>query len=241
MIPKKIHQTYLKSDHRFFVASNNIKYLNKDHQYYFYDDNDCYRYIKTYYGHEYSKAWLSINPNYGAAKADFFRYLLMYREGGIYLDIKAGCDFPFSEMLKESDSYILSYWDKTLYPGEDTIHKGFWNKNSSMWDFGEFMQWFIICEPRHPFLLILINKVLNNIKNYDGKFEYLGKFNIYVNTGPIVYSNIIDPLINKYSNRVVNIERDLGIHYSPFLADFSHEAFYDNKHYSKINEPLVLK
>ncbi len=240
MIPKIIHQTYKKIDTEFCIFSNYIKYLNPQYKYRFYDDNECERFIKEIYGIEFLKRYHKINPIYGAARADFFRYLLMYEIGGIYLDIKASIDKPFDSILKESDNYILSYWDKILYPGDDSLYYMFWNKTSNMWNYGEYMQWFIICEPKHIFLKNVIMQVIKNIDEYTNKFEYLFKFNIYFNTGPIVYSNVIDKLLdNNY--RLVNIERDFGIHYSSLYTNFMHHLGYDETHYSQIREPLILK
>ena len=46
-------------------------------------------YIRREYGESILSCYLRIDPVYGAARADLFRYLLLYRTGGVYLDIKS--------------------------------------------------------------------------------------------------------------------------------------------------------
>ncbi|MCA3362157.1 MAG: hypothetical protein INF74_09420, partial [Roseomonas sp.] len=62
--------------------------MNPDWEYRLYEDADCERFIRENYDAETFKLFRSIHPDYGAARADFFRYLLLYRLGGVYLDIK---------------------------------------------------------------------------------------------------------------------------------------------------------
>ena len=59
--------------------------------------------IRERLGSEIYGFYQRINPIYGAARADFFRYLLMYAQGGIYLG--AGCNPALSRkrIRKEGD------------------------------------------------------------------------------------------------------------------------------------------
>ena len=50
------------------------------------------------------------------ARADFFRYLLVYQLGGVYLDIKSSLDKPLKDVLRAEDQFILTHWDNR--PGE---------------------------------------------------------------------------------------------------------------------------
>jgi mannosyltransferase OCH1-like enzyme len=60
-----------------------------------------------------------INPEYPAAQADFFRYVYIYQNGGLYLDIKSGFDAcPFEkaqELNLANKGLLVSHWDKTLH------------------------------------------------------------------------------------------------------------------------------
>ena len=41
---------------------------------------------------DFVQAFRLLNPVYGCTRADLFRYLVMYLEGGLYFDCKSGCD-----------------------------------------------------------------------------------------------------------------------------------------------------
>ena len=43
---------------------------------------------------EFAQAFRLLNPVYGCTRADLFRYLVMFLEGGLYYDCKSGCDEP---------------------------------------------------------------------------------------------------------------------------------------------------
>ena len=79
---------------------NNIDFLirmNGSWEYRMFDDRECGEFIRNAYGAEMLKLYMSINPAYGAARADLFRYLLIYHYGGVYLDLKSTCTKPFEQ------------------------------------------------------------------------------------------------------------------------------------------------
>lgn len=74
-------------------------------------------FIKAHYDPGILDVYLRINPVYGAARADFFRYLLMFRVGGVYLDIKSNASQALDRLFHASDRYILAWWPNQ--PGEN--------------------------------------------------------------------------------------------------------------------------
>jgi mannosyltransferase OCH1-like enzyme len=92
---------------------NHIRRVNPEYQYRFYSNDDCDDYISTYFSKEILSAYRSINSSYGAARADLFRYLVIYQEGGVYLDLKSSTTLPLSTVLLDDDKYILSNWDNS--------------------------------------------------------------------------------------------------------------------------------
>lgn len=227
-IPKKIHQTIQnknKIESEFQKNINYIKNLNPTWTYNLYDDSDILIYIKEHYPH-LEKYYLSINPNYGAAKSDFFRYLLMYREGGVYLDIKSAMKYKLDNLLYPDDTYILSHWGY-VKPHEKILKK-----------YGEFQQWHIICVPNHPFLKNVIEKVVSNIKNYEFATVGSGKLGVLKTTGPIPYTLSILPLLPKYKFRIANSHFDIGLIYNNINID--HTKIFGKKHYSNCKEPIII-
>jgi mannosyltransferase OCH1-like enzyme len=229
-IPKKIFQTIAdktKIDPAFQENIDKLKSQNPDWEYTLFDDSDIETYIKDHYGKEYLDCYNMINPKYGAAKADFFRYLLMYREGGVYLDIKSGIKFPLNNIIFPDDEYILTHW------------KGRDKSKVLLNTYGEYQQWHIICRPNHPFLSAIIKSVMENIKTYrisDG----VGKSGVLKVTGPIIYTESIMPLVDKYKHRLILNNNMIGLTYTNLPILISHKNRFINPHYSKIKEPIIL-
>jgi mannosyltransferase OCH1-like enzyme len=239
-IPKKIFQTISDKDTlspKFQKNIDYIKNLNPGWEYKLFDDKDRRHYILKYYGEEYLKCYDMINPKYGPCRADFFRYLLMYQEGGVYLDIKSAMERPLDTIIHPEDEYILSYW---ICPCNFSVLKNDITE-------GEYQQWHIICRPKHPFLKEVIKLVIENIKTYrisDG----VGKYGVLKLSGPIVYTEAIMPIIDKYNHRLVETEEYLGLVYNnlknlenSFNTFNTHKNLFSKTHYSKLNEPIILK
>ena len=90
-IPKILHQTFYRRDLPPRVAANvaGMRARNADWEYRFYDDADSADFIRTKCSPRVFDQFNRINPEYGAARADIFRYLLMYEYGGVYLTSRA--------------------------------------------------------------------------------------------------------------------------------------------------------
>ena len=231
-IPKKIHQIITDKNNISSIIQKNInhlKRLNPDWDYFLYDDVDIINYLKTNCDTEILRAYNMINPEYGAARADFFRYIIMYQQGGVYLDIKSSVNIPFNSIIKKDDEYILSHWISR----EQREILNYTN--------GEFQQWHIICRPFHPFLKNVINNVIKNIYNYDFETDGYGKLAVLKLTGPIVYTQTIIPLLPKYKHTTYRRNEYIGLVYSIFsLLGYRHQSLF-KKHYSLLETPIVLK
>lgn len=238
-IPQLIHQTNADGNIHPAIEENirTIKEINPDWDYKFYTNSDMEKFISSNYSREILKYWNSIDSNYGAARADFFRYLLMYQEGGVYLDIKSSTTKPLNDVLKPEDSFLLSHWHNL--PGEQFAGWGIHPELQHI-PGGEFVQWHIICIPKHPFLKSVIERVLNNIKHYDPNLFGVGKRGVLRLTGPIAYSLAIHPMLGSHSHRIADAETDLGLRYSIFShqGQLAHEKL-TKKHYSTLTHPIV--
>lgn len=75
-IPKIIHQTFGSTVLPELIQKNveALKDTNPDWEYRFYDDQDIFDFIRKNYSYQVLKAYNSINPMYGAARAGFFRF-----------------------------------------------------------------------------------------------------------------------------------------------------------------------
>jgi len=237
LIPKIIHQTYSSATlpEQIKCIVDNLKSNNPDWEYRFYNNDQCSLYILENYGKEMLDLYNSINPSYGAAKADLFRYLLLYQEGGVYFDIKSTCTIPLSELIRLEDEFFISNW-----PNESGEFKRAGLK-IELWHIphGEYQQWYIIAKPNSPFLKAVIDRVVHNIKNYNPWIHSVAKRGVLKLTGPIAYTLAIHPLRNKFPHRYARSHDDFSLKYTMLKNNTDHVKIMKD-HYSLISEPIVV-
>lgn len=176
-IPKKIFQSWKTKDLKGGMksASETIQKLNPEYTYYLYDDKDCREYILKYFGENYAKAFEIIKP--GAFKCDFWRYAILYNEGGVYLDIDMIPKVPFRDFIRD-DNRFISVVDRKLIGLQPCA----------------IYQAFIACEPKHPILKYVLELTFNNIvtRKVDILYETL---NI---SGPVTMGIAVNLFWNNY-------------------------------------------
>jgi mannosyltransferase OCH1-like enzyme len=141
-IPANIFQTWHTKmlPPNMFKAIMTIKQLNPGFKYYLFDDNDCREFIKTNFDSKILYAYDHLIP--GAYKADLWRYCILYKYGGIYLDIKyIPCNnFKFINFLKK-EHWVL-----------DVNKVGIYNA-------------FMVCKPGNDILMKAMNQIIDNVNN----------------------------------------------------------------------------
>ncbi len=238
-IPKVIHQTYRSKILPLVLVDNinKIKAMNPEWQHRLYDDLDIENYLSKHFPWAVTY-FKRINPVYGAVKADFFRYFLMYNEGGVYLDIKSSASKPLNDVINVSDRYLLSHWNNG--PGEEFEGVGIYSETPL--PRGEFQQWHIVAAPRHPFLKKTIERIRENFQKYDPYVDGVGARAVHRLSGPIAYTLSILPLLELSSEyRVADSINDLGFMYTAFEGNYSHEKllYRDIKHYSEQRSSIL--
>ena len=98
LIPKKIY--------------DNIKKYAKNYNHIIFDYQECQYFIGKYYGNEGIFTWNNLQNM--SHKADFWRYCILYKYGGLYLDIKV-------ELIKPIDKIIVN--KNIIYTGTCAINK----------------------------------------------------------------------------------------------------------------------
>ena len=171
-IPKHIFQTFKTKKLPLITRWHiwNIKRQNPEYQYYLYDDEDVQEFFRTEYPEEYLKAYKRLTI--GAAKADFFRYAILYRKGGVYLDVDSGISKPLRKLIRPDDVAVLSR--------ERHVHF--------------YCQWALIFDKEHPFLKKTLEMVLDNIQTH--RFPH----NVHSTTGPAVFSDAVNACIAEDPN-----------------------------------------
>lgn len=175
-----------------FTAKN-----NPDYQQILFDDNEMDEFMEKFYSGKVNNAYKKIIPN--AARADLFRYCLIYEKGGVWLDIKSAAK-PLCDLIKKYDKLIFSTWGDQLAFDVQFLFN--YIHTTPYKTFGEFQQWWIISAPKHPMIKACIDLVVNNIEERiaEKRFEKEIPQNLFIQTygfdtllttGPIAFSSAI--------------------------------------------------
>lgn len=159
-IPKVIYQTWYKKDLPTCIQSqiSRMMSLNKEWKWKFYDDDNIQTWMRQHFSGHVCEMYNSIQV--GAAKADLWRYMVLYKHGGVYLDVDSTINTNLDEFIDHGDEAVLTR------EGNE----------------GSFVQWLLIFKKGHPILKILIENILEDLRNN-------GLEDIIKTTGPVAFSN----------------------------------------------------
>jgi len=146
-IPKRIIQTNKSFDLPLIekAAVANIRLLNPDFEYLFFDDRQVEEFIDKEFP-EYRRAFDAFPVR--IQKYDFFRYLAVYRYGGFYLDMDVFLASSLSELLD----------DGCVFPFEAlTINRYLRERHAMDWEVGNYA---FGATAGHPFFRAIIENCL---------------------------------------------------------------------------------
>lgn len=178
-IPKKIYQAWHDKNVKdvFKKYINKTLELNPGYEYELFGEEDMDNFIKLNYDDDIYSCYKRIKLI--TAKVDFWRYLILYKNGGIYLDIDSALIKPLDDLILNYDAVI------TREPNPPN----------------EYVQWALFFCKEHPILKQTINNIVDNIKN-NRYPDSVAKM-----TGPLPYTEAIDKLnltyginINRHDN-----------------------------------------
>jgi len=164
MIPKIIHQTWKTTQipDNWLESQKSCKALHPDYKYILWTDDDMDKFVKREYPNFYK---VYISYKYDIQRCDVFRYLVLFKYGGIYLDLDIICKKNLNNFLNYD--LVLTYSS---------------NIKTSMTNS------FIMIIPEHPFFKYCIDQ----LPNYSNSYSYFGKhLHIMNSTGPIFLTNMI--------------------------------------------------
>lgn len=213
-IPKTIFQTFKSSSLPWITKWHiyRMKKMNPNYVYEFYTDERIIEFIRTYFGIDTLNIYLKIQV--GAAKADFFRYLVLFQFGGIYLDIDSQIKQPLDKLIKSDDRAIISLEDNQRF----------------------YVQWAMLYEANHPFLAKTIEIVVENIRH--NKYP----IDSHKMTGPSAYTEAIHRCLEEnpsISYRQFGIDYNGHFKFSYPMSKF---FLYNKKdHWKQMQQHGVLK
>lgn len=255
-IPKIIHQIWLQGYDSLDsnikkVITENLK-MNSEWDYKFYDYEKIDKYIKEHESQYVYNAFQKINPKYGAVVSDFFRYIIMYHEGGVYMDIKCKTNIPLDDWVHKNKLLISLFGNYEEF-NQLLVSKYYFNCTEKYKS--QVAQFFLIFPKKFTILRLLINTIVKNIYNYkDNSYLKLilgnkiyNNYNIFKLTGPWIYSKILGPYIcnNKKDiilfkhNGIVSIFNGY-ILYDGTNGEYHKKQHTNKKHYLDLKEKIIL-
>ena len=164
MIPYTIYRTWQSSElpRSFRTAWEFTQASNPGYRQHLFDDRGMERFMREHYHNQSAwadgvyRAFASISPSYGTARADVFRYALLYKRGGVYLDAKSAAR-NVSAVIGSSDRFLVSRWPPTsIVRLWSAIHLG----NID----GEYQQWWLAAAPQHPAMKSVLDSVVSRVE-----------------------------------------------------------------------------
>ena len=191
VVPLILYQTWVskKLPPKMAKCVEKLTRDNPEFEHHLFDDADCRAFIRDNYDADVLEAYDRLIP--GAYKADLWRYCVLYKGGGVYLDIKFQCEPGFSlmELTTERETFVLDrpYTDMTMseeanlailnapdfYDQLPGYTEGMW-KNREIGLYNAVMA----SVPGNPVLYECIQQIVKNVKN-----DYYGHNPIFP-TGP---------------------------------------------------------
>lgn len=187
MIPKIIWQTYADDweDLPEYIKLDclNWKELNPDWDYRYFNDKDCADFIKKHFPN-YFNIYKKIKIPY--IRADFWRYLVLYKFGGVYADIDTSLAEPLDFWLETDSGYQFITFDH----------------NDEKYGYS-YENWFMAMEPGNIYVKTFIDAMLNGIFSDPGSGDYT--INVG-HTGPHFLAKTLSKIIDPKTARIIPVQ-----------------------------------
>lgn len=176
VIPKKIWQTYKTTyDNLPDYAASAAKTWqdkNPDWEYNYFSDDDVMDFVISEFGMDWVRV-LEACP-VGVMKADIWRVMILYVNGGMYTDLDTVCNVPISAWFdKMSDKRVI-------FNAEHELH---------------IQQWTFLSEAKHP----ILGHILSNIYDAFKTPDYTNEHFVHAMTGPGIFTKSILEFLDMWS------------------------------------------
>ncbi|MGJ1412127.1 glycosyltransferase family 32 protein [Sphingobacterium thalpophilum] len=140
---------------------------NRGYSWQFFDDVQVDKLVRENFDQRTYDAFARLQI--GAAKADFFRYAVLYIYGGIYLDLDSDITGRLDRVIRPDDVAVIAH-----------------ENNRSL-----YAQWALIYDKGHPFLKKTIELIVKNIE--ENRYPH----DVHRMTGPTVYTEAINLVLQE--------------------------------------------
>jgi len=173
-VPLTIYQSWQTNNVPTKMRENifNLLKMNPEFDYYLYSDETSLEFIKSHFEQDVVDAFNTLKP--GAYKSDLWRCCILYKLGGVYLDIKYCSVVPIYDIIKENPViYTRDLDNNCINLNQVKIRTGIYNA-------------FMVSPPNNPIFKASIDEIVYSCKH---KLYRAGPLDI---TGPCHLSRIIE-------------------------------------------------
>lgn len=129
---------------------------NPTYRFEFMTDATSNLYVKKYFAHRPDVVETYLKLPIPILKADLLRYLILYMDGGVWSDLDVSCEeIPINEWVpeqyKEHASLVVGLEFDWAWQDDDFLHS-------------QFASWTVMAKPRSPHLLMIVNDILDDIR-----------------------------------------------------------------------------
>jgi mannosyltransferase OCH1-like enzyme len=199
LIPRNFFQTYKTSlfDRQHAEWMRVYRSKHPEFDFHFHGDEEMDDFMLTHWGNH------PIYPIYkgtqfGPSKADIWRYCILYKYGGIYLDIDSALLFNLNsipedveEMISFEENELKNFSWNEGWPSADLFMNRTLPSDKIFTPQNIALQWFLAFRPEHPILKGVIDLIVEQAHFYaNRKFENV-LHAVVSFTGPIVYTQAV--------------------------------------------------
>ena len=208
MIPKIIWQSWKTKDLDPLIQDrlHTMMAMNPDYKHFLLTDDEIDHFVHTEYADCPDILACYDRLNIIVAKVDFWRYLVLYKYGGVYLDMDSTINQSLDGLIRPDDEAIIT---REGHPGI-------------------FVQWALIFNAGHPILKSTIDLIVRNIQTNAFPND------IHKMTGPTAFTQGVNNYHmslygealahkNEYIEQPnqVDVSYDRGIHYRIYGVDYN--------------------
>jgi mannosyltransferase OCH1-like enzyme len=200
-VPLVIYESWKSHEVPKGMRDNILRLLetNPEFDYYLYSDEDCAAFIADNYDQDVLAAFHTLKP--GAFKSDLWRYCILYKLGGVYLDIKYYSTVPLISIIDKNQTVFVKdsvEWYDIF--GREYIYNGF-----------------MISPPKNEVFKLCIDEIVESCKNR------LYRKNALDITGPSLLARVLK---DKYSSKYIS---DLQFNYYERMLSKTRYAYISYK------------
>lgn len=205
MIPKIIWQTYKddlnKTSIQLQKSVKTWKVQNRDYKHKYYNDQEAAKLILEEYGKEWHDIFTSVPI--GVVRGDIFRYLVLYRFGGVYSDVDTICKLPINDWIN-GPSFDLQDRD-AVFSAELMGHGSRKEDRVCQWTFAAKAE------------MDIFKNVIDNVKDRLLSIDWDSVTDVskavHDTTGPDIFSySILEAMgFAKQENKIFSVDKNINL------------------------------